>query len=172
MRTVVVGFSKPKSGFVPFSAAIRWVCRTKFSHTYIKFKSDSFNRVLVYQASGLNVNFIGETRFNQEEDIVAEFQLEVSEEAFNRTMQFAIDHAGVPYGISQIFGILYVKALALFGVKAKNPFSNGNSNYVCSELVAQILKEIIGLDVQDDLDVITPKEVFELLQKNEISETL
>lgn len=172
MRKLVVGFSKPKSGFVPFSEAIRWVCRTKFSHTYIKFKSDSFDRVLVYQASGLAVNFVGETRFKEQEVIVAEFEFEVSDSTFNRTMQFAIDRAGVPYGISQIFGILYVKALALFGVKAKNPFPNGNSNYVCSELVAQILKEIIGLEVEQDLDLIDPKEVFELLQKNHISETL
>lgn len=172
MRKLVVGFSKPKSGFIPFSEAIRWVCGTKFSHTYIKFKSDSFDRVLIYQASGLLVNFIGETRFNEAEVVVAEFELEVSDEAFNRTMQFAIDQAGVPYGISQIFGILYVKALGLFGLKAKNPFPNGSGNYVCSELVAQILKEIIGLKVDIDLDLIDPKEVFELLQQNEISETL
>lgn len=172
MKNLIIGFSKPAAKFAPFADGIRAVLGTDFSHTYIKFKSDSFTRVLIYQASGHNVNFIGETLFNKKNVVIAEFELEVSEETFKRTIQFAIDQAGVPYGISQIFGILYVKALGMFGKRVKNPFSNGNSNYVCSELVAQILKEIIGLEIQDDLDTITPKEVFELLQKNHLSETL
>lgn len=172
MRKIVVGFSKPKAGFVPFAEAIKKVLGSQFSHTYIKFKADSFNRVLIYQASGTAVNFMAEERFLDHNTVVAEFDLEVSEEVFNKTLQFAIDQVGTPYGMSQIFGILYVKALGLFGLKAKNPFPNGSGNYVCSELVAQILKEIIGLKVDIDLDLIDPKEVFELLQQNEISETL
>lgn len=171
-KRITVGFSKPKSGFVPFADAIKKVIGSDFSHTYIKFKADSFNRVLIYQASGTAVNFMAEERFLDHNTIVAEFDLEVSEEIFNKTLQFAIDQVGTPYGMSQIFGILYVKALGLFGIKTKNPFPNGSGNYVCSELVAQILKEIIGLEVPKDLDLIDPKEVFELLQKNHISETL
>lgn len=126
LKRITVGFSKPKSGFVSFADAIKKVIGSDFSHTYIKFKADSFNRVLIYQASVTAVNFMAEERFN-------------------KTLQFAIDQVGTSYGMSQIFGILYVKALGLFGIKAKNPFPNGSGNYVCSELVAQILKEIIGL---------------------------
>lgn len=172
MRTVSIGFSRPKSKFVPFSWAIRKVLNTPFSHVEIKFKADSFDRVLIYQASGLAVNFMEETRFLEGHEICAEFSIEISDETYIKTVQFAIDNSGVPYGISQIFGILYVKALALFGKRVKNPFANGSSNYVCSELVAEILKEIICLDVEDDLDTISPKEVFELLKKNNIAETL
>ena len=172
MKRITVGFSKPKAKFVPFADAIKKIISSDFSHTYIKFKADSFNRVLIYQASGTAVNFVAEERFLDHNTVVAEFDLEVSEEVFNKTLQFAIDQVGTPYGMSQIFGILYVKALGLFGLRTKNPFPNGSGNYVCSELVAQILKEIIGLQVEQDLDLIDPKEVFELLQKNEISETL
>lgn len=172
MKRITVGFSKPKAKFVPFADAIKKVIGSDFSHTYIKFKADSFNRVLIYQASGTAVNFMVEERFLDHNTVVAEFDLEVSEEVFNKTLQFAIDQVGTPYGMSQIFGILYVKALGLFGLKAKNPFPNGSGNYVCSELVAQILKEIVGLEVSEDLDLIDPKEVFELLQKNQITETL
>lgn len=171
MRRIVIGFSTTK-GFKPFSWAIRAVLGTPFSHTYIKFKSDKFDRVLVYQASGTMVNFMEEKRVLETNKIIQEFEFEVSDEVYTKTIQFAIDKSGVPYGMSQIFGILYVKALGLFGIKAKNPFPNGSGNYVCSELVAQILKEIIGLEVPKDLDLIDPKEVFELLQKNHISETL
>ncbi len=172
MKRITVGFSKPKAKFVPFADAIKKVIGSDFSHTYIKFKADSFNRVLIYQASGTAVNFMAEERFLDHNTVVAEFDLEVSEEVFNKTLQFAIDQVGTPYGMSQIFGILYVKALGLFGLKARNPFPNGSGNYVCSELVAQILKEIIGLQVEQDLDLIDPKEVFELLQKNHITELL
>ncbi len=172
MKRITVGFSKPKAKFVPFADAIKKVIGSDFSHTYIKFKADSFNRVLIYQASGTAVNFMAEERFLDHNTVVAEFDLEVSEEVFNKTLQFAIDQVGTPYGMSQIFGILYVKALGLFGLKARNPFPNGSGNYVCSELVAQILKEIIGLEVATDLDLIDPKEVFELLQKNHITELL
>ena len=168
---LIVGFSKTKH-FNPFSWAIQKVTNAPFSHSYIKFKSDKFDRVLIYQASGLAVNFMEEKRMLATHDVVAEFELEISEETYKKTIQFAIDEAGVPYGMSQIFGILYVKALGLFGVKARNPFPNGSGNYVCSELVAQILKEIVGLEINKDLDLIDPKEVYELLKANQISETL
>lgn len=171
-KSIIVGFSRPPNKFVPFSDAIRFILGTPFSHVYLKFKVDSFDRVLIYQASGLAVNFMAEQRFLAKEIIVAEFQFEVLEATFNETMQFAIDQVGVPYGILQIFGILYTKALGLIGIRVKNPFPNGRSNYVCSELVAQILKEIMGLDVEYDLDLITPKEIFEFLQKNNIPEIL
>ena len=171
MKTLIIGFSHAK-GFKPFSWAIQKVLGTSFSHTYIKFKSDKFDRVLIYQASDLAVNFMEERRMLDTHKVIAEFQLEISDEAYQKTIQFAIDQSGVPYGISQIFGILYVKALELFGRREKSPFANGSSNYVCSELVAQILKEIIGLEVTTDLDLIDPKEVFELLQQNHILETL
>lgn len=171
MSQIIIGFSKAK-GFKPFSWAIQRVLGTPFSHSYIKFKSDKFDRVLIYQASDLKVNFIEERRMLSTHEVVAEFTVQLSDDAYKKTVQFAIDQVGVPYGISQIFGILYVKALALFGLKARNPFGNGSGNYVCSELVAQILKEIVGLEIEKDLDLIDPKEVFELLQKNHTSETL
>jgi len=171
MKQLTIGFSRAK-GFKPFSWAIQKVLNTPFSHTYIKFKSDKFDRVLVYQASGTAVNFMEEKRVLLTHEVIAEFELEISDEAYIKTVQFAIDQSGVPYGISQIFGILYVKALGSFGKRVKNPFPNGNGNYICSELVAQILKEIMDLKVDQDLDLITPKEVYELLKTNKISETL
>lgn len=121
MRRIVIGFSTTKE-FKPFSWAIRAVLGTPFSHTYIKFKSDKFDRVLVYQASGTMVNFMEEKRVLETHKIIQEFEFEVSDEVYTKTIQFAIDKSGVPYGMSQIFGILYVKALGLFGIKAKNPF--------------------------------------------------
>jgi len=167
---IIIGFSKPKSKTAIFGNGIRAVLGTDFSHVYVKFKSDKFNRVLIYQASGFAVNFMEESRMLKDHAVVAEFELTVSEATYVKTMQFAIDNAGVPYGIAQIFGILYVKALALASIRAKNPFANGDSNFVCSELVGEILKEIVGLEVDYDMDLITPKEIFELLKKYQIPE--
>ena len=169
MPQLYVSFSTPID-FKALSFIIKKTLNTEFSHVEIKFKSDKFDRVLIYQASGLAVNFVEEQRFMKSHKILHEFVLDVSEETYIKTIQFAIDHAGVPYGISQIFGILYVKVLELFGKRVKNPFPNGNGNYVCSELVAQILKEKIGLAGDIELDTIDPKEVLELLQKNDVLE--
>lgn len=162
MSQIIVGFSRPNGGFQPFSWLIRLVTRSKFSHAYVKFYSQQWDRWIVYQASGLKVNFVGEPKFDAVEDIVAEFGVPVSDEAKLATVRFAVDHCGDPYSLGQAFGMLFVLGARILGKKIKNPFRS-SSSFVCSELVATILDEFT--DEKDDVDpsTMSPQDVYDFL---------
>jgi len=145
--------------------AIQLVDHSKFSHAYIRFRSESYDRDLVYQASGMKVNFIGLPLFLDHVNIYKEFNIEVSEETKQKVVQFAIDHVGLPYSLGAAIGILAVKAAALFGRKIKNPVSQ--RGYFCSELAAIILKDYTGAALtDDDVKRMTPSDVYDFLEAN------
>jgi hypothetical protein len=162
MNQIIVGFSRPKAWLEPFSWLIRLVCWAPYSHTYIRFYSATYDRWLIYQASGLKVNFIGQTMFNQLEDVCDEFTVPVCSKTITNTVKRAIDNCGSPYGISQIVGLGWVLFMKIFGKNVKNPFYSGSS-YFCSELVTDILTEIKSVDDEMDPSTATPKDVYDFL---------
>ncbi len=158
MRTITVGFSRPKK-WNPLSWAIMKAQGAEYSHVYMKFYSSSLERELIYQASGLQVNFVGSKLFNDHHLTVHEFQFQISEESHKKALQFAVDNAGKPYSIKQLFSILSYISIN------KPLFKDGRSAYVCSELIGQMLKEDLGIKVEQDLDLIMPKDIYQILLK-------
>lgn len=160
MATIIVGFSRPRKFFAPFSWLIRLIDWTPYSHTYIKFYSQKYDCWLVYQASGLFVNFFGPSAFAREALVIEEFDLEIDDATMISVVKFAIQTAGVPYGVTEIVGIGWVKFMAFFGKKIRNPFRNGKFTFICSELVAEILVQHLGVQIQEDVETMTPKDVY------------
>ncbi len=156
MRKVIVGFSRPIEWHV-LSATIMLVERTNYSHVYVRTRSDKYDRDLIYQASGLAVNFVGLDFFLSKNTIVDEFDFDVSDETYVKLMQFCIDNAGKPYGSKQLVG-MGIKKLGF-----ENPFRDGKQTYVCSEMAAYIIKEFISGGIGTDLDDIDPRAVHEYL---------
>jgi hypothetical protein len=166
MSSIVVGFSRPKKWFVPFSWLIRLATKSKFSHTYICFYYKDYKRWVVYQASGLKVNFISKKMFSSLELVAEEFLIPINKKTKLKVIQKAIDKCGSPYGVGQIFGFSLVLFMRLFGKSIKNPFYS-KSSYVCSELVGDILKEIhVKNSEKLDPSVMTPKDVYAYLKSN------
>lgn len=167
MATLKVSFSKPKS-FKIFAWVIMKVDSSTFSHVSVSWDSPKLERTVVYQASSVMVNFVEGKRFLEEHEVIADFDLEMDSETHKKVVQFAMDRAGIPYGIMQCVGIGWVKLMKLFGKKVKNPFPNGTKNYVCCELVADLLNQDFGFAFQD-LDNLTPTDVFNILAKTKLS---
>lgn len=165
MSTVTIGFSRPKKFWVPYSWLIRAADGfTPYSHTYIKVRSEKYNRTLVYQASHTMVNFMGKAAFDDEALVIREFTLNVSDETMKRVMQFAIDHAGEPYDLKSVFGIAVIKIARIFGKRmSANPFGNGRG-FFCSELVGAILVEAIGTRLYLMLSTMTPRDIYQALE--------
>lgn len=162
MRKIYVGFSKSTKFFPIYSWAIRAIEGTKFSHVYVRHET-KYGVDIVYQASGTQVNFMNEELFFKKSDVVREFQFEVTNDAFDTYMRFAMKNAGKPYGILQAIGIAIY---SLFGLK-NNPFPSGQAAYVCSELVAEILFEIGKFKYDRELfDKLTPKDLFKFCLKH------
>lgn len=159
MKTVAIGFSRPKK-WMPLAWIIQKVQRTDYSHVYIKFTSDKYQRNLIYQASGLQVNFVGEAVFKDHCEIVKECVIQVSDETYTKMMTFAIDKAGYPYSIKQLFNIVLYMCTGKAHI-----LGTGRDSYVCSELAAEMLKSILNVPISEDLDIITPKDVDNSLEK-------
>lgn len=157
MKKIYIGFSRPKK-FAILSWLIRVVLKTEYSHVYVKFHSDTYDRNIIYQASGLQVNFVGEKLFDEKEIIVKEFEFDVSDDTYTKMMIFAIDKAGYPYSVKQLFdiaGYMLTKKVLLS--------EDGRNAYICSELASQMIKEDLKIPIDKDLDLITPKDVYIIL---------
>jgi len=166
MKTLIIGFS---IGHTVVSKAIKVLDRSRFSHVYIKWHSDSIDRDIIYQASGTMVNFMGVTEFRKHSTPVEEIKLTVTDDQFRRCLQFCIDNAGVPYGLKQLIGMGYVRVLRLFGVKMKNPLRDGRATYVCSELISSLLADAVDIKVPLDTEIAGPNDLYKFLKDNAVN---
>lgn len=161
MTNVIIGFSKPKKWKI-FAALIMWFYDVPYDHVYVKFYSKRYDRDLIYQASKMMVNFMSPSVFEEENVVIQEFTLPISAKSKKKAMQFAIDNAGKPYGILECLGLAWIKICANFGHKVKNPFGDGRTTYVCSELGAFILRDC-DLKLPDDPENLSPKDLYDFL---------
>lgn len=158
---ITIGFSKSKKKFAIGSWAIRLYQNTEYSHVYLKFHSEALNRVLIYEAVGGGVRFIGSSAWEKQAIEVASFDLDIKQCNYVTLLQFCVDHAGLEYGFLQNIGLLFCD---LFKMK-ENPFKKGKN---CSEMVAEILK-LEGVVINKDFNLVTPKDIFEVLSENQSS---
>lgn len=163
MRELSIGFSESKKFLPLFCWAIKAFEGTEFSHVYVR-QNTHYNIDLIYQASGTTVNFMNDKVFLNKNKVVKEFKFNVTDQAYDNYMKFALTNVGKPYSVSQVIGIVIAKFLAL----RKNPFATGQASYVCSELIADVLYELAKFKIErEDFDSITPKEIFDLCLKLE-----
>lgn len=158
MEKIIIGFSRPKKWKI-FAWAIMKAYDIPYDHVYIRFHSNYYIRDVIYQASSTMVNFMSPVIFKEENIIVKEFELDISDENKKNLVGFAMDNAGRPYGIKQCLGLAIVRICEFFGKNIKNPFSDGNKTYICCELGAYILKDYVGVDVPYDVDSLNPKQL-------------
>ena len=158
MKSMVIGFSKPKNRRFPImSYLIKWYLKTPYSHVYIKFNSSSLNRWLVYEAVGGGVRFVGLNLWSEKAEEIKEFTIQISDEQYVKVMQYCVDHAGYKYGTMQNVGIFLADALKL----KDNPFKSGK---VCSEVIGEILQDN-GYPIAKKPDLVTPKDIYTALDK-------
>jgi hypothetical protein len=157
MKTITVGFSKSKKPLAIGSWLIRTYMKAPYSHVYLKFRSESLDRTLIYEAVGVGLRFIGEEVWKGHAEEVASFQLQVPDEAYVRLLQYCVDNAGREYGYLQNVGVPLAK---LLGLKS-NPFQEHQN---CSETVLMEMK-LLGYAVNVQKDLATPKDIYEALSK-------
>lgn len=163
---IIIGFSKPKNKKFPiFSLLIRLFEGTKYSHVYTRWYSSGADVDVCYHASGTQVNFVSKRIFDSHVYPVEEYELQISRETYKKLLHFCMYNAGVHYGLKQLFGIPYVKFMSLFNKSVKNPFSDGAKTQVCSEVVGHILEDVIGVEVNEDLDIAGPKKINTIIKK-------
>lgn len=160
MKKITIGFSKSNT---LLSKIIRFIEGADASHTYIQWYSDKIGRVMVYEASGTQVNFTNLFQFSKKQIIVKEFNLNISDRTYTKLLQFCIDNARTPYGVKQLVGLGWVKLMGKFGIRVGNPFGKGN--YVCSTLVATILTNQLEFVIPIDIRLMSPSDILTYLTK-------
>lgn len=157
MKTITIGFSESKK-FLPIGCWLikKWM-GTPYSHVYMKFRSESLDRTLIYEAVGNGVRFMGDKVWQQQAKEVCSFDIQLSEENWKLLLQHCVDFAGTNYAYSQNLGIALAKVINL----KTNPFQSGQN---CSELVSEILK-LEGYNILCNTNLITPKDIYDILSK-------
>lgn len=165
MEIVYIGFTRPKSWFNPFSWLIRLVECTSYSHVYIRFSIEDKN--VVFQASGLLVNFIQWENFLKKESLIKEFKLEILDESRKKLIDYAFNELGTPYSIKEILGLVIVLIYRLFNKKITNPFADQEKSFFCSELAECVIANFVDSSINLDPDTALPKDIYEYLDKYE-----
>lgn len=167
MDNIIVGFSRPKAFFEPFSWFIRFFYWSPFSHSYVRIQLEGLNEQIIFQASGLVVNFVGETVFDSKENICREFTFPIKDK--KALLQFAINQLGKPYSVTGVLGMMLVRFGQLIGIKIGNPFKYDQSSDFCSELVSYVLETYEGIAIDQPVANLAPADLLEILAKLPIS---
>lgn len=150
---IIIGFSKKEC---IGSKLISWWIGTPFSHVYLQFGDE------IIQASGTQVNSIKEEEFKKLNFIVDKFEIEVSEQVYYREYESAKSKIGLPYSWRQLVDIFLSD---LFNTRI-HVFHDHKQAYICSELVAGVLKDLKYPVFNWDEDYITPKDIWNLMLIN------
>lgn len=164
MKTIYIGYSRHKGSAIG-SDFIRKYLGTPFSHNYFKFKDPQYNDSTVFHAVGRGLSYVSESRFLKTNTIVAEFEVQVSDETYNELLNDCHLNAGIKYGTFQNLGIVIVDCLNKLGCHIKkNPLDDGIN---CSEWVAYLLEEVYGKWTEIEYNLITPKETYNYLKNKD-----
>lgn len=168
---ISIGFSTPKE-FHIFPWLIKLIEGTKFSHAYVKIYSDSIERYFYYQASGLRVNFMNREMFEETNRIVKEFDINLTWDTYRKVLQFAIDKAGVEYTLIQVMGLLWIRFCSRIGCKVFNPVNKYDNEEFCTKIVAQLMKECLGVNVKEKYNSVGLQEAYRYVEMIERSNSV
>lgn len=155
---MIVGFSRPH-GFKIFSLLIRaFQGGTDYSHCYLKFNMvvGRTLRTIVAEASYGEVHLISLDEFEKRNLVVDEFKFKISESCKDKALNYIADNLQRPYSMKNILGIVFKR---YFGIK--DPFSDHDSGFICSELVLRALADKIELK---NPDTVTPADIYKAIQ--------
>lgn len=162
---IIILFSTPRKRKV-ISRIIRKVEGTEFSHISIAIFNKRIQRYVTFEAAGLLTRCLELENWKHHNFPIKAFEIPCDTALETKILTKAIDTLGRPYGKKQLIGLLFVRLFGTFNIRIKNPFSDGNSSYVCSEYVGHLLKDL-GFNL-GDLDTVTPKDIYEVLEHGEI----
>lgn len=161
MRNIYIGFSKPSTRKIG-SELIRWWIRKPYSHVFVSWKSDQISRVLLYHAAHGSVHFRSYAAFIQDNDVVKLYKISLTEEQYVALVQKCVDLSGISYGYAELIKILVKDTCDLLGFQCK--MVENSRGYICSELLAELLKEL-GAEFTRPAHLVRPDQIEDSLAK-------
>lgn len=162
MTKIYIGFSYPKS-FKPVAYTIKTWMRTNYSHVYLRFESSNPKVPSnVYHAANGMVHFMEFENFKENNLIIKEYCLELSEEDRLDTLVECMLKSGIKYGYSELFKILLTDIGHTVGVHIETYNGKG---YICSELVGTLLIHRLKLKFDKPTHLLKPVDIELKLQE-------
>jgi len=156
-----VGFSS--SNAIP-SKIIRWFTRSKASHSYIRFEVEGEPILIEANAHGVVCEHY--ESFKKHNAIVAEFELNITQEQEHAIVAYALKQLLRPYDFPGLLGFGWVLLNKMIGRKVKQPFVE-KSAYFCSELVIAALQSAnFPLSHFLDRHITSPEDIIEFLDSS------
>jgi hypothetical protein len=136
MAKIYVGFSYPKCFKIGAYAIKKWQ-GMEYSHVYLRFESSNLKvPSSVYHAAHGMVHFREFEKFKNDNLVIKEYCLEVSEQDRLETLINCMYLGGEVYGYLELVKILVTDVAHSLGCTVKTCNSVG---YICSELVGELL---------------------------------
>jgi len=145
----------------PGSFLIAWWLGRPYSHSYIRFESSKLPSN-VYQAAHGMVHFREFGKFKQENCVVREYEIEVSEEVRMKTLINCVMLAGDKYGYADLVKIF--GADLVYYSLGKELDMGDSPGYVCSELVGKLLAEDLGFKFDRPTHLLKPSHIDDALK--------
>jgi hypothetical protein len=163
MKKLIIGFS---DGGNALSNIIKWVTKSHVSHVFTMI-ADS-GEIVIFQASGLKVNYENYNTFLGHEKIVEMYSIDLTDAEAEANKKFRLTNVGLPYAWQELFGFGWVLFMRKFGRVVKNPFSQGDHAYICvdtsvSQLPIDIASKIADKDGPGSM---TPEDFRRWCAKN------
>lgn len=156
MTKIYVGFSYPKS-FKPAAFVIKTWMGTKYSHVYLRFESSNPKVPSnVYHAANGMVHFIEFENFKENNLIIKEYCIELSEEDRLDTLIDCMYKSAVKYGYSELFKIFLTDIAHSLGIEISTYDGKG---YICSELVGKLLIDRLKLKFDKPTHLLKPLDI-------------
>lgn len=156
MRKMIIGFSTPKK-FKISSAFIRLFEGTEFSHVYVAMVP-SLNSKLpftkVFQASYGDVNCLTYANFKSKNKIFYEKAIDIEDDIYFEVANWLWSQLQKPYAFFQLLGIALDASIG----------KQGDESYICTELVARILRDKLKIDITKSLDYIGLDDIKQIVE--------
>ncbi len=160
VRTGDIFFS---SGSYAFSGVIQKLTKSTWSHVAVIYKDEELRRVLVLEAEpsvGIRLiplskylrDYKGKKRPYKGQVVLAKLNVDVPKENLNKGISFGLDELTRPY---DNFEIVRIMMRILFHISKRER----NRNYICSELVRDILAKA-GIIMQYSDTYISPDNIW------------
>jgi hypothetical protein len=166
VRRVRVGFSKAKAPTgKPLSFLIRKVTGRPYSHAFLRWRTGD-GQWLCYHAAVSGLNFVGEEAYEKTIDLITEYETDLSEEQFREVLRYCVRKSGTSYSYLGLVGMVYVLLMRRLGVRAKNPFADGDRTSFCDELIIRLMQTVHKLDASLDPEASDPGDLEDEIKRD------
>lgn len=155
-----IGFSTT-NGLI--SRAIRWVTRSRVSHTFVVYYDETLGREMVLHADLKGVETIPMSRFQESNTVVYICEPELTPYQRAHALLYLSKWLGSQYDFAGLFGNLWVLFGRWLKLKIRNPWGSSKAVF-CSEAIVRALQEVNYPAVADlDPEATNPDDLYEAL---------